>query len=287
MAVQSLRDIKRRIRSVQNTQQITRAMEMVAAAKLKRATNRVAAARPYAAKMDEMLRSLSAAAASLNHPLFEKRPVRRTGLVIVTADRGLAGSFNANVLRAAERILRERPREELRLIIVGRKALQYVTRRGWKPALVYTDLGDVPDAVRARRMTEEITSLFLSQEVDEVVLVYTRYVSTLSRRVVTEKFLPIEGTAEGNEARAGEYIFEPSPEAIFASLLPRYAVTRLLAALAESLASEHSARMVAMGSATRNADEIIDRLIIRRNRARQAAITKEIAELVGGAEALK
>ncbi len=261
-------------------------MEMVSAAKLKRAQARVNAARPYAAKMDEMLRSLSAAAEGLDHPLFEKRPVRRTGVVIMSGDRGLAGSFNANVLRMAERLLHERPREDLRLVVVGRKALQYLTRRGWKPALVYTDLGDVPDATRVRRMTEEITGLFLSGEVDEVFLVFTRFISTLNRRVVTEKFLPIEGAASEGDS-AGDYIFEPSPDAIFGALLPRYAVTRLLAAQAESLASEHSARMVAMGSATQNADEMINQLVIRRNRARQAAITKEIAELVGGAEALK
>ena len=287
MALLSLRDIKRRIRSVQNTQQITRAMEMVAAAKLKRAQSRVVAARPYAAKMEQMLRSLSAAAASLDHPLFEKRPVRRTALVIVTADRGLAGSYNTNVLREADRILKSRPREELRVVTVGRKGLVYVTRRGWKPVLSYTDMGDVPDAVRIRRMTDEITALFVSQEVDEVVLLFTRFISTMTRRVVTEKFLPIEGSAAETESPAREYIFEPSPEAIFGALLPRYAVTRFMAALAEALASEHSSRMVAMGSATRNADEMIDLLIIRRNRARQAAITKEIAELVGGAEALK
>lgn len=287
MALLSLRDIKRRIRSVQNTQQITRAMEMVAAAKLKRAHARVTAARPYASKMEQMLRSLSAAAASLDHPLFEKRPVRRTALVVVTADRGLAGSYNTNVLRETDRILKSRPREELRLVTVGRKGFAYVARRGWKPALSYTEMGDVPDATRIRRMTDEITGLFLSQEVDEVLLLYTRFVSTMSRRVVLERFLPIEGAAGTGDKPAREYIFEPSPEAIFGSLLPRYAVTRFLAALAEALASEHSARMIAMGSATRNADEMIDHLVIRRNRARQAAITKEIAELVGGAEALK
>jgi F-type H+-transporting ATPase subunit gamma len=177
--------------------------------------------------------------------------------------------------------------DSVRLVTIGRKGLAHITRRGWTAAFSYTEMGDVPDTMRVRRMTEEITRLFTGGEVDQVRLLFTRFLSTMSRRVVVETFLPIEGGAAETGGGARDYIFEPSPGAIFGTLLPRYAVTRLLAALAESLASEHSSRMIAMGAATQNAEDMIHQLVIRRNRTRQTAITKEIAELVGGAEALK
>jgi F-type H+-transporting ATPase subunit gamma len=284
-----LRDIKRRISSVRNTAQITRTMEMVAAAKLTRAQGRAEAARPYAAKVRGVLENLAGASQEIEHPFFEKREVERTGLVVVTSDRGLCGGYNANVIRAAEAFMRERDRERVRLVTIGRKGYAYFRRRGYDIPHHYRDFGDQVDVEVCREFTNDIVNLFLEREVDEVYMVYTHFISTASRRVVTEKYLNVEppgGDEGGNGAGPLHYIFEPDPETIYSSLLPRYVLTVMITVMAESFASEHAARMVAMNSATKNANEMIDRLTLQMNRVRQATITKEIAEIVGGAEAL-
>jgi F-type H+-transporting ATPase subunit gamma len=283
----TLRDIRRRIRSVENTKQITRAMEMVAAAKLRRSQNRVVAARPYARKMEEVLGALAVAAQSLSHPLFEERPVARRAVVVLASDRGLCGAYNGNILRLGEETLRARPRGENVLVTIGKRGQDYFRRRGWTPRLTYTDIPDPISVARAREITDALLRLYLEREVDEVILVYTKFVSALTRTLVAAPFLPIRPPAGGGKTAPADYIFEPGPERIFETLLPRYAVTRIMEALLEARASEHAARMVAMGSATKNAEEMIRDLSLIRNRARQAAITKEISELVGGAEALK
>lgn len=282
----TLRDIKRRIRSVQSTQQITKAMEMVAAARLRKAQAQVEAARPYGLKMQQMLESLAAAAAGLNHPLFEEREVKNKLLVVFTSDRGLSGSYNTNVLRNASQFLKESEPGSVSLGLIGKKGIDFFKRRPFPIAMSIADLGGQIDLVRIRRIANDITETFLSGEFDEVRLLYTSFVSMVKYRITLEKFLPVENPASQSEGMPSEYIFEPNAEAIFSTLVPRYCVTKILQATLESFASEHGSRMIAMGNATRNAGEMIDHLTLVRNKARQAAITKELLDIVGGVEAL-
>jgi F-type H+-transporting ATPase subunit gamma len=282
----TLRDIKRRIRSVENTQQITKAMEMVAAAKLRKAQARVEAARPYGLKMQQMLESLAAAAAKMEHPLFEQREAKKKLLVLVTSDRGFTGSYSSNINRTAMNFLRESPQDTVQLGIVGKKAHTYFKRRPYPIAFSITDYGAKIDLTRIRELTSDIIDRFSSREVDEVQLLYTRFVSTVSYRITLERFLPIE-KPQTEEGQAADYIFEPDAENIFSSLIPRYCVTKILQMLLEAFASEHGSQMIAMGNATKNAGEMIDALTLQRNKARQAAITKELLDIVGGVEALK
>ena len=271
-------------------QQIFKAMEMVAAAKLRRAQARAQAASPYAEKITQMLANLSGAASELDHPLFKAREVKTTALVVITADRGFAGAYNTNVLRAAEHRLREAPRGAIQVVVVGRKGRDYLRRRGYPLLAVHTDLPGEASLEFARELTADLTARFVSGEVDRVEVMYAHFVNALVRKIRTEVFLPVGAGETGDDDKAPAdrgTIFEPDAETLFAELLPRYATAKLYAALADALASEHSARMVAMGSARKNAGELVDSLTLTRNRLRQAAITREIAELVGGAEALK
>ena len=231
----TLRALRRRIRSVQNTQQITKAMEMVAASKLRRAQSKALSARPYAVKISEMLGNLAGAASELDHPLF--------------------------------------------------KARDYFRRRRYPVLAAHTPLPTEASLEFARTLTQDLIARFLSGEVDRVEIMFTRFISALNRKVIVDPFLPVGAGAA--ESAPTSSIFEPDAESIFAELLPRYATAKLFAALADALASEHSARMIAMGSARKNAGELIDLLTLRRNRLRQAAITKELLDIVGGAEALK
>jgi F-type H+-transporting ATPase subunit gamma len=284
----SLKDLRRRIRATKSMQQIFKAMEMVAAAKLRRAQQRAQAASPYAAKISAMLANLSGAAAELEHPLFKVREVRTTALVLITADRGFAGAYNTAILRVAEQRLKVAPPGSIQCVVVGRKGRDYLRRRGYSVLAAHTDLPGEASLELARRITNDLTERFIAGEVDRVEILYTHFVNAIVRRVLTATFLPI-GTGIGSgdaTSAAGSAIFEPDAESIFAELLPRYATAMLYASMADALASEHSARMVAMGSARKNAGELVDALTLTRNRMRQAAITREISELVGGAEAL-
>jgi len=281
----TLRDIRRRIKSVRSTQQITKAMEMVAAAKLRRAQGRLEAARPYGLKIREMLENLAAVAAEVQHPLFEVRPVERRVLVVVTGDRGLAGSYNGAVIRRAEAYLKSPEGARTALVTVGRKGRDYFRRRQVPVLRQYTDLGDPVNLLRAQAMSREIVDLFLDRDADEILVLGTRFISAMSRALTLETFLPIEPPAGKKDPV--DYLFEPDAASIFARLVPDYVANRMLMILLEASTSEHGARMVAMGSASKNAGEMIDRLTLDHNRARQAAITKEIAEIVGGAEALR
>ncbi|NNF07547.1 MAG: ATP synthase F1 subunit gamma [Candidatus Eisenbacteria bacterium] len=280
----SLADINRRIKSVKNTQQITKAMEMVSAAKLRRAQERLEAARPYGHKLTEMLENLAAVAADTNHPLFEKRPVQKRALVVIAGDKGLAGSYNANVIRRAEGFLKSGNDVETHLITVGKRTRDYFTRRSAPILKSYAELGDQVDILKAQTISREIMGYYLSGEVDEIMVLGTRFISAMTRSITLETFLPIEPPV--GKAEVTNYIFEPDAASIFANLVPRYVANSLLMSLLESSASEHGARMVAMGAASTNARDMIGRLTLIRNRARQAAITKEISEIVGGAEAL-
>lgn len=283
----NLKDLRRRIRATRSMQQIFKAMEMVAAAKLRRAQARAQAASPYSAKISEMLANLSGAAAELEHPLFKAREVRHTALVVITADRGFAGAYNTTILRQAEQRVREAAPGSIKLVVVGRKGRDYLRRRSLPVIAAHTDLPGEASLEFARRLTDELTALFTSGEVDRVEVMYTHFVNAIVRRIRHETFLPVGADAPAAGGGDQGAIFEPDAESIFTELLPRYATAKLYAALADALASEHSARMVAMGSARKNAGELVDSLTLTRNRLRQAAITREISELVGGAEALK
>jgi len=283
--VATLRDIKRRIKSVKNTQQITKAMEMVAAAKLRRAQGRAVAARPYARGMEEMLGNLAATLAQMQHPLTEARPVQKRAVLVFASNRGLAGSYNAQIIRFTEQQLRGDEGGQMRLVLIGKKLNDYFRRRSYPVLQMYPDLPDQAQLEVAQRLTRQAIDWFMNGEVDAVDLVYSQFVSAMTRNTVRVPFLPIGAGVTAGVAR--DYIFEPNAAELVDRLLPRYVTTRMLQAFAESYASEHSARMLAMGAARKNAGELIDGLVLKRNRLRQATITKELSEIVGGAEALK
>lgn len=284
----TLRDLRRRIKSVQGTQQITKAMEMVAAAKLRKAQSKVESSRPYASKMQAMLDNLTQASASLAHPLFEKREVKKLGLVVVTSDRGLCGSYNHNVIHEVDKFLKGYQKDEIVLTIIGRKGYIYYLKRPWEIRLKYIGLAGDLILTEVKNITNDLVTLFLSKEVDEIHFIYTKFLSAVSHKVITEKFLNIESQVETkDEGSYVDYIFEPGPEKIFGSLLPNYCMTKVQMALAESFASEHGSRMISMGAATQNAEEMIDHLTLVMNKLRQASITKEMLEITTGAEALK
>jgi len=284
--MESLKILKRRIRTVSSTMQLTRAMELVSAAKLRKAQTRLVSSRPYATKMQTILENLSLASTALTHPLFEKREVKNKGLVIITSDRGLCGSYNVNIFRKAEEYLLSEPKDKVKLILIGKKGLYYYRKKLWEIRLKYLDLSGRLEFNKVKEITSNLVSLFLNGEVDEILLLYTRFVSTASYRVILDKFLNIEKGTEEQKSYL-EYIFEPSAEKLFDELLPRYCLTRIQIALAEAFASEQGSRMIAMGAATRNAEEMIENLTLLRNKARQSAITKEMVEITSGVEALK
>jgi F-type H+-transporting ATPase subunit gamma len=287
----SLKDLRRRIRATKSMQQIFKAMEMVAAARLRRAQQRAQAASPYSARISAMLANLSESAAELEHPLFKAREVKLSALVVITADRGFAGAYNTTLLRVAEQKLRAAAPGSMTCVVVGRKGRDYLRRRHYPILAAHTELPGEASLELARRITNDLTERFIAGEVDRVEILYTHFVNAIVRRVTQETFLPI-GTdvvagAKDAKSSSGAAIFEPNAETIFEQLLPRYATAKLYAAMADALASEHSARMVAMGAARKNAGELVDALTLQRNRLRQAMITREISELVAGAEALK
>ena len=282
----TLRDIRRRIRSIGSTAQITKTMEMVSAAKLRRAQVAVESARPYATHLRDVLANLAQASGEVLHPAFVKREVKRRAIVLVTSDRGLCGAFNTNLIRAAEVRMREK-RQPTVLVLVGKKGYDYFRRRNASILAHRSDLGGAADWKYAEAVSRELLARFESGEVDEIDLLYTHFKSALNRNIVLEPYLPLGQEAAGQGAVKRDYIFEPGPEEILARIVPYFLAMRLYMALAESAASEHGARMIAMGSATKNANELIQTLTLHMNRTRQATITREIVEIVGGAEALK
>ncbi len=285
----TLRDIQRRIRSVQSTQKITKAMKLVAAAKLRRAQERITEARPYAIKMAELLSNLVGRAGDEAHPLLARRTTGRRRLVIITADKGLCGAFNSNVLRASVAFLREAGQTDVTLVVVGKKARDFYRRRHWTVKSEMLGFFDRLAYSHAQELAGQIMQDYLTGEVDEVHLLYNEFRSVAVQRVRREQLLPIESAPAAGEgpAAAGEYIYEPGPDAILAALLPRHVTTQVYRALMESVAGEYGARMTAMESATKNAKEMIEVLTIQYNKARQERITKELLDIVGGAEALR
>jgi F-type H+-transporting ATPase subunit gamma len=286
----SLLDMRRRIKSVKNTQQITKAMKMVAAAKLRRAQDRVTAARPFAGKMSEILGNLSAKIGNeFSSTLLDPRGDEKYLIVLVSADKGLAGAFNANVIKATQAFLNEHPGRETSMIPVGRKARDFFKRRQMTFVQEYVGLtgsGRV-EYSDAKEIAEKIIQTFTEDEsIDKVFLVFTEFKTVLSQKPVIEQLLPIPPAAVEEETAAqAEYIYEQSPAKIFGKLLPKQVETQIYRAMLESVASEQGARMTAMDSASKNAGELIDTLTLNMNRIRQAAITKEIIEVVSGAAA--
>ncbi|MBI2528596.1 MAG: ATP synthase F1 subunit gamma [Candidatus Rokubacteria bacterium] len=284
----TLRDIQRRIRSVQSTQKITRAMKLVAASKLRRAQERLIEARPYAHKMRELLGSLVARAGEEAHPLLARRATGRRRLVIVTADKGLCGAFNSNVLRASLQFLREAGEVDVTLVVVGKKSRDFYRRRRWAVKSEMLGFFDRLAFSHARELADGLMQGYLAEEVDEVHLIYNEFRSVAVQRVRRGQLLPIQADGAGaGDGAPADYIYEPSAEAILASLLPRHVTTQVYRALMESVAGEHGARMTAMEAATKNAKEMIGVLTIQYNKARQERITKELLDIVGGAEALR
>ena len=283
----TLRDIKRRIRSVESTQKITRAMKLVAAAKLRRAQERILAARPYATRMRELLAGLVARAQDTSHPLLTKRTTARKRLVVITSDKGLAGAFNSNVIRNALAFLREQPRTDVTLVMVGKKGRDFFRRREWQVKSEMLGFFDRLAYSHAQELAGQLMTDYLGGETDEVYLIYNEFRSVAVQRVVRQPLLPIESEPSAAGGPTTDYIYEPSPEAILASLLPRHVTTQVYRALMESVAGEYGARMTAMEAATQNASEMINLLSIQYNKARQEKITKELLDIVGGAEALK
>ena len=287
----TIRQVRSRIKVAKNIQQITKAMKMVAAARLKRAQDRVQAARPYARAMREMMTSLARAVGdSADLPQLEVRAPRNIGFLIVTSDRGLAGSYNSALLRRVVELLKGYDKERVRLYVAGRKGIAFLKRRGYNVVQEFAFANTGVTFGDARDITRIISDDFANGQIDQLFMVYNSFLSAISQKPTDVQLLPIQ-TPDADDAAPGDevedYIFEPSADVLMRALLPRYLEGQTYQALLEATASEHGARMTAMSAATDNAGKMITSLTLQLNRARQAGITREISEIVGGAEALK
>jgi F-type H+-transporting ATPase subunit gamma len=292
----SLRDIRKRIKSVKNTQKITKAMKMVSAAKLRRAQDRVMAARPFADKLARTTAALARRAEALGeapHPLLVARPEAKKGgrieVVAITSDRGLCGAFNSNVVRRA---LRQRfdvkdTAKEVRVSTIGKKAMEGMKRERVALRKAYEQMFDPLTYAKAQQVATDLADAYVKGEIDAVVIVYNEFVNAATQRVIVDQVLPIQPVEVKEGESLVDYAYEPSRDVLLDQLLPRQLATRIYRALLESQAAEHAARMSAMDNASKNAKEMVDSLTLYYNRARQAAITKELMEIIGGAEALK
>jgi F-type H+-transporting ATPase subunit gamma len=277
-------DLKRRIRSVKNTQQITRAMKFVAAARLRRAQEKAVSTRHYTRALTRVVRSAAARAPEDAHSLLARRPEERVLLLVVSGERGLCGAFNANVIRRAIDFLRSKSPENLSVFALGRKSRDAMRKQRWKVTAEYVDITTRAERSQAGEIARKVVALYESNEVDAIYLVFNEFKSVLTQTLVLEKVLPIEPeAASADETVRVEYLYEQPRAELFARLVPRYVEAQIFRALAESAAAEHAARMTAMDSATNNAKELIDQLTLYMNKVRQAAITKEIIEVVSGA----
>lgn len=286
----NLRTIRKRISSVKSTQQITKAMKMVSAAKLRRAQEAINAARPYAKKLREVVQSIAAQAGPEAHPLLAQRAPKVLAILVITSDRGLCGGFNSNLLRATQRFIAEQaPRyERIDLYVVGRRARDFFKRRKFEMSKEYIGVLSKLSFIDAEQIARDLVGAYLDGTFDELVVGFNEFRSAISQTPRFEKMFPIVLDA-GKESAAStvDYLYEPGQEAILATLLPKYVETTIFRYLLESLAGEHGARMASMDSATNNSREMISSLTLTMNRARQATITKELMEIIGGAEALK
>ncbi len=289
----SLQSLRRKIASVKNTQKITKAMKMVAAAKLKRAQDRILSSRPYAHQLRDVVRHLAERASRLAHPLLRKREGQKTELLVITSDRGLCGAFNANILRQAAEFLKEHAEqgEQVSVSVAGRKGCDFFRRRTWTIRQEWPGIFDRLSFEHALDMGQDIIQQYNDGTFDQLYVVYNEFKSVMQQRVVVEKLLPIESLEEEasqEPARAvGAYLFEPDEHELLQTLLPKHFQVQAFRVLLESAAAEQAARMTAMDGATRNAGELIQKVTLFYNKTRQAAITKELMDIVGGAEALK
>lgn len=279
-----MREIKRQIKSTQNTKQITKAMEMVAASKLRRSQEAAEAARPYAEKIKEVVTSIAAGTKGSTNPILISRPIRKTGYLVITSDRGLAGGYNANLLRKLMLTIRENhsSRDEYVVFVVGRKGRDFLKKRGIPVIGEVTGISDAPKFADIKELASLAVSNFVDGKYDELHLVYNKFHNAITQEPVLNRILPLD---MGEGGQAADYEYEPSQEEVLNVLLPKYAETLVFSALLESKASEFGAKMTAMGNATRNATEMIARYTLMYNRARQASITQEISEIVAGANA--
>jgi F-type H+-transporting ATPase subunit gamma len=285
----TLLDFRRRIRSVKNTQQITRAMKFVAAARLRRAQEAALAARPYAKELVRVLRSTMARIESPEHPLLAKRPEENILVLVLAGERGLAGAFNTNILKKAAEFYRSKAGKKITVIPIGKKGRDAMRRAGFTFAGEYVNVLSKVDFGIAREISKLVTDLYTEEKVDAVYMVFSEFKNVISANLAVEKLLPVEAitTGEETEAEVGssqvDYIYEQPEQQLLARLLPRYVETQVLRSMLESCAAEHAARMTAMEAATKNAGEVIEALTLHMNKVRQAAITKEIIEIVSGA----
>ncbi|RYM05518.1 F0F1 ATP synthase subunit gamma [Sporolactobacillus sp. THM7-7] len=288
----SMRDIKEKIASTKQMQKITKAMQMVSAAKLNRAQTTAQSFEPYAAKLREMVAGIAASANNQGgrHPMLESRPVKKTAYLVMTADRGLAGAYNGNVLKYASELIQKnhRSKEEYTLIVTGKVGVHYFEKRGYPVAFSQTGVPDELSFDDASDLAKRTVAMFIDKKIDELYLVYNHFVNAISQKLLSTRLLPltdISGEDSGGEKAIYEY--EPDEDEVLEKLLPLYAEGQIYGALADAKAAEHAARVTAMRNASDNASEIIDNLTLSFNRARQAAITQEISEIVGGAAALE
>ncbi|AOT70072.1 ATP synthase F1 subunit gamma [Geosporobacter ferrireducens] len=287
MAGMGMRDVKRRIKSVNSTKQITKAMELVSSAKLRRARQRVEKTRPYFNTIKETVQDIFSSTGGIKHPFVSTREIKKTCYIVITGDRGLSGGYNANVIKTAVTHMAEKQAKSV--IAIGTKGRDYFRSRKYDLDGEFLQISEDPSYGDAKRISSLVLQLYENKLIDEVYLVYTQFVSTISQKPEMIKLLPLSGEKKAKqEEKEFEYVsYEPSPEAVLDYLVPKYIESTIFGALVESSASEQGARRVAMENATDNAEEMIDDLTLLYNRARQAAITQEIAEIVGGAEALK
>lgn len=285
----SLIDLRRRIKSVKNTQQITKAMKMVSAAKLRRAQQKVLAARPYASLLTEMLGSVlsnqSEVSSALSHPLLARREEKRILLLLLSGDKGLCGAFNSNALKASQRFLGEHSDASIEFELIGRRGADFYRRRDVSVAGEWINVFADVDFNVAQEISGKVMERFVAAEIDAVYLIFNEFKNVMTQTIVVSRLLPVKMPDSDGGSR--EYIYEQKPEEIFRTLLPKYVETNIYQAMVESAAAEHAARMTAMESATRNADEMIDKLTLHLNRVRQASITNELIEVVSGAQALE
>ncbi|GBF35636.1 ATP synthase gamma chain [Desulfocucumis palustris] len=283
----NIRDLRRRIKSIKNIQQITKAMKAVSAGRMRRAQDSVVAARPYAKRLIDVLGRVGSATRGVKHPLLEVREPNSVAIVVITADRGLCGGFNANVIRKAMQELKEHPNASL--VCIGRKGRDFFRKRGYNIVQQYVGLGEAVSAGQAKEIGDYIIQKYSSGEFDVVYVVYSEFVNVLVQKPLSVKLLPAEPpkAEAGDDKKLVEYIYEPSAEEVMSALLPKYVVNTVFQGMLESKAGFYSAQMTAMDNATKNASEMITKLTLTMNRIRQDAITKEISEIVGGAAALE
>ena len=283
----TLKAIRRRVASVRNIQQITKAMKMVSAARLRRAQEAAIASRPYAEKLEAVLQNLASQSATLSHPLLENREEKNVDLILITSDRGLCGGFNSNLIRAAETFILERPGQKVTLSLVGRKGFDHFKRRSVVLGEQHINLFGKLTPALAHDISVRMSQKFISGETDGVYVLYARFRTAVSQIPTTDKVLPVSSREGASTQAPLEYTYEPEPQELLASLLARYVDMLIYRAMLESVASEHGARMTSMENATNNAADMIGRLTLDMNRARQASITRELLEIVSTSEALK